>query len=231
MFLQPQALMSDPSLQRINMVESQVRASDVTDQRILRAMLEVPRELFAEPALRGLAYMDEDLPVAAPEKGRPARALLAPRTLAKLLQLAEIDSDARVLDVGCATGYSTAVLSKIAREVVAVEAEAALAARARSLLRELGIGNARVLEGPLAGGAPGEGPYDAIVVNGGVGQAPRRLLEQLKDGGRLVAVLADGVLGRGTVWHRAGSAFDARTGFEAGARQLPGFERSKGFVF
>src|SRR5688572_23708583 len=98
--------MIDSKEQRINMVESQVRPSDVTDRRIIRAMLEIPREMFVPDSLRALAYMDEGVPVTTRADRKAPRMLLAPRTFAKLVQLAGIDADDVVLDVGCATGYS-----------------------------------------------------------------------------------------------------------------------------
>src|SRR5204862_3913497 len=150
--------MTDSKQQRINMVESQVRPSDVTDRRIIRAMLEVPREAFVPQSLQALAYMDEAVPAAESAGGRPGRCLLAPRTLAKLMQLAEVGPGAVVLDVGCATGYSTAVLARLAKAVVAVEVDAALAARATQTLRRLGVGNAAVIEGALEKGAASHAP-------------------------------------------------------------------------
>ncbi len=222
--------MIDSKQQRINMVESQVRPSDVTDRRIIRAMLEVPREAFVPQSLQALAYMDEAVAAIDADGGRPGRCLLAPRTFAKLVQLAEIGSDAVVLDVGCATGYSTAVLARLAKSVVAVEVDAALAARATQTLRHLGVGNAVVIEGALEKGAASHAPFDAILLEGAVPQVPEALLEQLKDGGRLVAVIADGIFGRAQVWRRTGKVFDARPVFDAGAQPLPGFARQAEFV-
>ena len=217
--------------QRTNMVESQVRPSDVTDRRIIRAMLEVPRERFVPASLQALAYMDETVPAIEGAGGRPGRFLLAPRIFAKLVQLAEIGPDAVVLDVGCATGYSTAILGRLAKAVVAVEVDAALAARATQTLRQLGVNNAVVIEGALEGGAPSHAPFDAILLNGAVPRMPQELLEQLKDGGRLVAVIADGAFGRAQVWRRTGKVFDPRPVFDAGAQPLPGFSRQVEFVF
>ena len=131
--------MTDSKQQRINMVESQVRPSDVTDRRIIRAMLEVPREVFVPRSLQALAYMDEAVPAAEPAGGRSGRFLLAPRTFAKLVQLAEIGPDAVVLDVGCATGYSTAVLARLAKAVVAVEAEDCAVPLAGVVVDALGV--------------------------------------------------------------------------------------------
>jgi protein-L-isoaspartate(D-aspartate) O-methyltransferase len=222
--------MTDSIEQRLNMVESQVRPSDVTDRRIIRAMLEVPREAFVPEGLRALAYMDEGVPVEQRPAGMPPRTLLAPRTFAKLVQLAEIDADAVVLDVGCATGYSTAVLARLARAVVALEADAALAGLARATLRRLEVDNALLIEGPLAAGVPSHAPFDAILLEGAVPRVPHELLEQLKDGGRLVGVRAQGAFGRAEVWRRSGKAFDARPAFDAGAGPLPGFSVEAGFV-
>ena len=230
----------DSKLQRLNMVESQVRPSDVTDRRIIKAMLDVPREQFVPAAMAPFAYMDESLTVSAPEpsasrgsaNGRPVdRYLLAPRTFAKLVQLAEIGSDAVVLDVGCATGYSTAILARLAARVVAVESNKTLAETARYTLQQQGVTNATVLNGRLTEGAPAEGPFDAILLNGAVETIAPPLLEQLKDGGRLVGVFKEDGLSRAHVWQRAGKVVDARAAFEAGAAVLPGFERHKGFVF
>ena len=222
--------MIDSRQQRINMVESQVRPSDVTDRRIIRAMLEVLREAFVPPSLQALAYMDEAVPAVESAGGRPGRCLLAPRTLAKLIQLAEVGPDAVVLDVGCATGYSAAVLGRLAKAVVAVEVDAALAARASQTLRQLGVNNAVVIEGALEKGAPSHAPFDAILLNGAVPRIPGELLEQLRDGGRLVAVIADGAFGRAEVWRRTAKLFDSRPVFDAGAQPLPGFSRHAEFV-
>jgi protein-L-isoaspartate(D-aspartate) O-methyltransferase len=223
--------MTDSKQQRINMVESQVRPSDVTDRRIIRAMLEVPRELFVPRSVQVLAYMDEAVPALEPASGRPGRFLLAPRTFAKLVQLAEVGPGSVVLDVGCATGYSTAVLARLAKAVVAVEIDASLAARATQTLRQLGVNNALVIEGALETGAPSHAPFNAILLNGAVPQVPAALLEQLKEGARLVGVIAEGAFGRAQVWQRTGKLFDSRPVFDAGAEPLPGFSRQADFVF
>jgi protein-L-isoaspartate(D-aspartate) O-methyltransferase len=217
--------MTDTSLQRQNMVESQVRPSDVTHRGILRAMREVPREIFASGPLKAMAYMDEPLQVAT------GRFLLAPRTFAKLVQLAEVGEAANILDIGAATGYSCAVLGKIAKVVIALECDSALAAHAVKNLKLLGISNVKVVIGPLAEGAAGDGPFDAIILNGMVPNVPAVLLDQLKDDGTLVGVLAQGPIGKATAWRRFGRGFDARSAFEAGAPELPGFEHKTEFVF
>jgi protein-L-isoaspartate(D-aspartate) O-methyltransferase len=217
--------MNDFATQRINMVDSQVRPSDVTDRRILRAMLAVPREAFVPEQVKATAYMDEHLALG------QGRFLLAPRTFAKLVQLLAIGEEDAVLDVACATGYSTVALGMLARQVVGVEENATLAEQARAALARLGRANAVIKTGALTAGAPNEGPFDAILINGCVVDIPDALLDQLKDGGRLAAIRADGRVGQATIWRRHGTSFDARPAFDAGAPLLPGFEKQPGFVF
>ncbi len=222
--------MTDAAVQRLNMVESQVRPSDVTDRRIARAMLEIPRERFVSTALKPLAYMDDHLPAGESPQGSEPRKLLAPRTFAKLIELANIGTGGVVLDVGCASGYSSAVLARLCETVVAVESSSNLASSATETLRELNIDNVVVVTGPLQTGYASEGPYDAIVVQGAVDEVPDGLLDQLKDGGRLVAIEAGEGVMHAVVWRRLGETFDERRAFEAFAPRLPGFERAPSFA-
>jgi protein-L-isoaspartate(D-aspartate) O-methyltransferase len=215
--------MVDAATQRLNMVESQVLTSDVTDRRILRAMRELPRERFVPAPMTALAYMDEAVPVT--PAGAERRWLLAPRVLAKLLQLADIGDDNHVLDVGGATGYSAAVLAGMGKSVVALESGLKLAELARANLAALALGNASVAVGELTAGWVDSAPYDAIVLQGAVANAPEVLFDQLKDGGRLVAILLAGGLGKATIWRRLGRSVDAWGAFDAAAPVLPGFER------
>lgn len=224
--------MADFELQRKNMVESQIRPSDITDRRIMRAMLALPRERFAPSDTNALAYMDQDLPVGAVSSdGRGRRALVAPRVLAHLVQLLEIAPGDRVLEVGTATGYGAAVLSHIAKSVVALECDAALAHRARSVAAELELAGLTVVTGPLSAGWAAEAPYAAIMLSGAVSDVPPALLDQLQDGGRMAAVVVDGGVGRLMQWRRLGLNFPSRHVAEVGARTLPGFERTPGFAF
>lgn len=223
------------AIQRKNMVESQVRPSDVTDRRIIRAMLDLPREEFVAPRVRDLAYMDGPVDVAV-APGQASRSLLAARVLAKLVQAAQIEPDAAVLDVGAATGYSSALLAHVAGSVVALESDAGLAEIARgklaSLQDEFGLKDkVQVVEGHLADGWAADGPYDAIVVEGAVQEVPPQLLDQLKDGGRLVAIVGEGLVGRAAVWRRDGSTFGRLDIFDAHAALLPGFQKAPEFVF
>lgn len=221
----------DYATQRKNMVESQVRPSDVTDRRIIRAMLELPRERFVPERFRAIAYMDGPVPLTPAEAGGPRRALLPARTLAKLVQAAEITSDAAVLDVGAGTGYGAALLAWLAGSVVALECDARLADTARATLREVGADKVAVVVGELTQGWPNEGPYDAILVEGAVDAITPELLDQLKDGGRLVAVVGNRTAGRATVWRRDGATFGGTAVFDAAADLLPGFEKAYVFAF
>ena len=222
--------MTDPAEQRHNMVESQVRPSDVVDRRIVRAMAAVEREAFVPAAQRAIAYMDEAVPVEPAGRG-PRRCLLAPRVFAKLVQLMRLPDGAAVLDIGGATGYSAAVLSHMAKSVIALEQDAGLAQTAGRVLGEQKIANVKVVAGPHAEGRQLDGPYDGILLNGQVPDIPAALLDQLKDGGRLVAILASGPASKAVVVQRGGTQFDRREDFDAGAAALPGFERAARFVF
>ena len=188
--------------ERLTMVESQLRPNEVTDTRLLAAMRALPRERFVPPKLSALAYMDEAIEVFPAFDGAPPRFLLAPMVLARLVQLAAIQPEDSVLDIGCATGYSTAVLASLGRSVIGLEPEPELARAARDRLRELGIENAAIVEGPLSAGLPEGAPYDVIVLNGSVPEVPESLLAQLKDGGRLAAILSAGAnqASQGKAW-------------------------------
>jgi len=210
---------------RRTMVDNQVRPADVTDQRILGALLEVPRERFVAPSRQAVAYLDIDAPAA----DGSARALLKPIVFGKLLQAAAIKGSEHVLDVGCATGYSAAVLAGLAAKVVALEEDAALARSATSNLA--GAGNVAVVTGPLTAGWPQGGPYDVILLEGRSEVVPEPLCEQLADGGRLLAVIGSMPMGKATIYERIGKTLTARPLFDAGAPLLPGFVKPPQFVF
>jgi len=216
---------------RQSMVDSQIRPNDVTDLRIIGAMLDVPRERFVPANRADLAYLDDDLPLNDAPAGGTQRFLMEPMILAKLIQALDLSERDRVLDVGCATGYSAALLRQLAAEVVAVESDVELANIARRTLGELGVAGVQVVNGPLPNGVPEAGPYDAVLLNGSVEFVPEALLDQLKEGGRLVAVVRSGPLGRATLYLRTGGAISSRRLFDAGVPALPGFEVPRGFVF
>jgi len=211
--------------QRVKMVDGQLRTTDVTNAALLDAMLQVPRELFVPAQRQALAYIDEDIALGA------GRYLMEPSPFAKLVQLADIRADDFVLDVGCATGYSAVVLSRLCSSVVAVECDPELVARASEAVAALGYDNVAVVEGPLEKGYPSEAPYDVIVVEGAVELVPDELLAQLKDGGRLVAVFGTGHAAMARLYVREGETVSARRAFNAAVRPLPGFARKPSFQF
>ncbi len=217
--------MIDFGAARTAMVDRQVRTADVTRLPIIAAMLAVPRERFVPRASRAIAYAD-----AAIDLGE-GRALMEPRTFAKLLDAADIGSDDLVLDVGSATGYSAAVIARFAAAVVALEQDEAFAASAAATLTALDIDNVIHERGPLTEGAPEAGPYDVILLEGAVARPPETLLRQLKDGGRLVAVVAEGPVGQARVFTRSGEGWSSRRAFDATANLLPGFDVAPQFEF
>ena len=217
--------MTDFATARRHMVDGQVRTADVTDLRIVSAMLETPRENFVPPASAGLAYLDLDLSVG--DKG--SRRLLKPMVLAKLIQAADLASSDRVLDVGCTTGYAPAVLGRVAAQVVALEEDSGLAQAARAALAAQP--NVSVVSGPLSAGWPQGAPYDAILLEGATEIAPQTFLRQLKDGGRLVCILGSGPGAKAMLYCRSGEDLGGRPIFDANAPLLPGFAKVPVFAF
>lgn len=222
---------ADFSLQRAAMIEGQLRTQDVTHVPLLQAMAEVPREAFVPGRRKSLAYMDEDLEVAPASNGQPPRYLMEPARFARLAQLAEVRSSDLVLDIGCATGYSAAVLSKIASFVVALESDPVLAEMASATLAELDCVNVTVVTGPLEAGHPEEGPYDVIFLDGAVDFVPDAILGQLAEGGRLVAVIGQGNAARAHLFIKDDGIISSRADFNAAIKPLPGFRKEVGFVF
>ncbi|MER9581473.1 protein-L-isoaspartate O-methyltransferase [Mesorhizobium sp. M0276] len=220
---------ADFSELRVKMVDGQVRTTDVTSAPLLEAMLIVPREAFVGAAQRDLAYIDEDIRIATGADG--ARYLMEPSPLAKLIQLAEIKSTDSALDVGCGTGYASAILSRLARSVVALESDSALAETARTTLSSLGCSNVTVVQGALPQGHAAQAPYDVIFVGGSVTEVPVPLLDQLAEGGRLVAVEGQGNSGLARLFFKAGGVVTGRRAFNAAIKPLPGFERIHAFEF
>jgi protein-L-isoaspartate(D-aspartate) O-methyltransferase len=217
--------MIDFAAARRMMVDGQVRTSDVTDLRIIAAMLELPRERFVPETKADLAYLDLDVPVDA------GRRLLKPMVLAKMLQAAAVKADDRVLDVGCATGYSSAILSRIAHSVVALEEDPTLAGKAAENLAAIGASNVAVATGPLTQGWQADAPYDVIFVNGATEVVPHALCSQLAEGARLVVVFGRAPLGRAMLYRAVGGDVSGWPIFDAAAPLLPGFAATPAFVF
>ena len=216
------------STARQYMVDGQVRPSDVTDDRILEAMLTVPREVFVPASKRALAYLDLDLDVT---EGAARRCLITPALLAKMLQAAEIKATDRVLVVGCATGYAAAIVARFAAQVSATESDPALAGKATAAFAQLGIQNVTVKTAAAADGDAAGAPYDVIVLNGATEIIPTGLFGQLKEGGRLVGVFGLTPPPRATLVTHSHGDFGHRELFDATAPVLPGLERVPAFVF
>jgi len=216
---------------RARMVEGQVRPSDVSDLRIIAAMLELWRQNFVYPDQAELAYADLDLALRGEPGAASTRRLMRPRTLAKLIQTADISPQDAVLDVGCTTGYGAAVMAHLAGEVVALEQDADLAAFARKAISQSGIGNATVATGPLTAGWPAKAPYDVIVLEGATEVVPRTLFGQLRDGGRLLCIEGRGPATRAMLYRSAAGGVSGRPVFDAVAPLLPGFAEPPAFVF
>lgn len=206
----------DYAAARRSMVENQIRTNRVTDPLIIAAMSELPRETFLPPAVRGIAYVDHDVPLG------NGRSLMEPLVAARLLQLAEIGPGDVVLEIGANVGYLSAVIARLASAVLALENDAVLAKQARAALAELAINTVTVVEGDLRAGYAKQAPYDVIVINGGVTHVPTPILDQLAEGGRLVAMVLgeDGVM-RGTLFLRSGTVVSSRAAFEGATALLP----------
>jgi protein-L-isoaspartate(D-aspartate) O-methyltransferase len=223
--------MMDFAAARRMMVDGQVRTSNVTDLRIIAAMLDVPRERFVPLSKAGLAYADFDIPVTEAKPPASPRYLLKPMTLAKLIQAADIGERDVVLDVGCASGYSSAVIARVAGSVMALEEDAQLAEAAAANLKALGAGNVTVVTGPLIAGWPTAAPYDVVLLNGATEIIPKALLRQLKPAGRLLAILGRSPAAKAMLYRTTGAEFSGRPIFDAAAPLLPGFVAPPEFVF
>lgn len=216
--------MTDFATRRRMMVDTQVRPSDVTKYPIIDALLSIPREVFVPAATREAAYVDDLI------KLPDGRYVLDPRSLAKMLDVLNIQPGDVVLDLGCGLGYSAAVIAHMAQAVVAVEAEAEMAEEAQALLSGEDIDNAAVIAGPLEAGAAKHGPYDVITIEGGVEQVPQAVLDQLREGGRIAAIFMDGALGECRIGQKIDGSVDWRMAFNAAAPVLSGFEKARAFA-
>ena len=208
---------------RTAMIDSQVRVNDVTDRRLIGVLASVAREDFVPAAKQAVAYADMAI-----ETG-PGRWMLAARDFSKLVHAAAIMETDRILDIAPGAGYSTAVLARMGASVVALEQDEAAAGAARQNLSKAGVANAEVVSGALKAGAASKGPFDVVFINGAVDEVPKALLDQLSEGGRLVAVVAEGGVRRARVYSRAGGKTAYRTPFDCQAPALPGFERAAEF--
>lgn len=214
---------------RTKMVDNQIRTTGVTDLAVIDAFLTVPREAFVPANRQALAYIDEDLPLDG--EGGAARYLMEPSPFAKIVQLADVRKSDVVLDVGCASGYSSAILSQLAGSVIGLESDSALASAATSRLQELGYDNVVIVSGDLREGYSSEAPYDVILIEGAIDAVPEALFGQIKEGGRLVAVEGHGNAGVARIYVKENGIASGRSVFNAAVKPLPGFERVTEFEF
>ena len=215
--------MTDYAERRTMMVDTQVRPNDVTKFPVIEAMLTVQREDFVPEALRPVAYSGENLDLG---KGR---VVLEPRTLAKMVDTLDIQPTDLILDLGCGYGYSAAVMARMAEAVVAIEDDPDMANEAESRLSDAGVDNVAVLQAPLTEGSPEQGPYDAILIEGAIEELPSTISDQLKEGGRVVALFFQDRLGSVRLGQKRNGQINWRFAFHAHAPLLAGFARERGF--
>jgi protein-L-isoaspartate(D-aspartate) O-methyltransferase len=221
--------MADFAAARRMMVDGQIRPNDVRDPRIVEAMLEIPRERFVAASNADFAYGDLDLPIGG--NARFPRRLLKPMVLAKMVQAAAVGPSDHVLDVGCATGYSSALLARLAASVVALEEDPGLAKTAEQTLSDLRTSNVTIVTGAAIKGWPAGAPYDVIFLNGATEVVPKSLLAQLKEQGRLIAIMGRAPAGRVILYRCVGGNMSGWPVFDAAAALLPGFAEPPAFVF
>ncbi|MBU4530728.1 MAG: protein-L-isoaspartate O-methyltransferase [Hoeflea sp.] len=220
---------TDYQAARQKMVDNQIRTTDVTSHSVLKAFLTVAREDFVPTPLKPLAYIDTDLRIS--DVDGVGRYVMEPSPLAKMLQLAQITRDQVVLEIGCGSGYTAAILSLLAGSVVAVESDPALADQASELLSDTGYDNVAVVTSDLEKGYAAEGPYDLIFFNGAVEQVPAALFDQLREGGKLVAAIGSGLSAQAHLFVKDGGVVSGRPAFNISVKPLPGFRAVEAFVF
>ncbi len=219
----------DYAVARRNMVDTQIIPNRVTDQAVIDAMAEMPREAFVPANFKSVAYVDRAIPLTGD------RWIIEPMVVARLLQEAAIQPSDVVLSIGCGTGYAVAVMAKLASTVVAVECEKSFVQKSGDALTDLGIDNVAIIDGALPDGVADQVPYDVIFFDGAVAEVPDGIVDQLADGGRLVAMVVKsagpGGFSQAVLIQRFGGSVARREVFEAGAPLLPGFEASTSFRF
>ncbi|HYD05064.1 MAG TPA: protein-L-isoaspartate O-methyltransferase [Reyranella sp.] len=220
--------MTDFTLARRNMIDGQLRPNRVNNVQLLAAIADLPRERFLPPGLRSIAYADEDVPLG------NGRYLVEPMVLARLIQTLQPQPEDKALVVASGAGYGTAILARLVKSVVAVEADTGLAGSADQTIRELGITNVRQVTGRMEDGCTADAPYDVILIEGAVQHVPAAIVGQLAEGGRLATVIAAtsvGVLGLAQLMVKEGGVASSRPIFDAGTRALPGFATPPRFTF
>ena len=216
--------MTDYAALRTMMVDTQVRPQDVTKFPVIESMLSVPREKFVPDDKIEAAYVGTNVDF------DTGRVVLEPRTLAKMLDVLDIQNDELVLDIGSGLGYSAAVIARMAEAVVALEDDETRVAEAQAALSDLGADNVILHQGELTAGAAEHGPYDVITLQGAVERLPEGLTDQLKEGGRMACLFMEGALGVVRVGYKIDGEMNWRFAFNAGAPVLPGFEAHRAFA-
>ena len=218
---------------RFNMIEQQIRPWSVLDPAVLSLLASVRREDFVPAHLRALAFVDTQVPLLAGDAAGPC--MLEPKVEARLLQALQVQRHETVLEVGTGSGFMAALLAHRALNVTTLECRPLLAQRARDNLAKSGIVNTTVLDVSAAAGAQGraaDGPFDVIVLSGSVPDVPRALLQQLKPGGRLAAVVGELPIMRARLYTRAGEAAWSQADlFDTVAPRLEGFDEPTRFHF
>ena len=209
------------------MIDSQIRPNKVIDERVVAAFAQTPREEFVPKALRDVAYVDEDLALSG------GRYIIEAMVMGRMLQALEIEASHNVLLIGAGTGYTGALLSQLCASVIAIDNRSAAVDKTQELLAGMEIGNVAVLKGKLTEGYPSEGPYDAIIIEGGVETMPEELLAQLTLKGRLAAIWRenDRAQGEASLWSKAGDHFVRRSLFNAQVPTLTEFKAKATFEF
>lgn len=215
---------------RANMVESQLRPNRVTDEKLLRAFGSIAREDFLPASFKSFAYIDEDVGMGS------GRKMLAPLTLARLLQELNVGPADRVLDIGAGTGYAAALLNDIAGETIALETDQALLGQMKNAKRALGLEQVSCVNGTLCEGFPAASPYQAVLIEGAVQWVPDKIVNQMEEGARLACVFYPedyraGMLGTARLYHKTHGVLSERILFDAAAPLLPGFAVRQGFRF
>ena len=217
--------MAEFARRRRIMVDCQIRPSDITRQAIIEAMLEIPREEFVPSSMRDMAYIGDHLPLS------DGRVLLDPRLLAKMLDAVNLGDRDLVLDIGSCLGYSSAVISRLADAVIALEEDETMVGLAGMALARCAADNAAAIAGCLIDGAAEHGPYDVIVIEGGVEMVPRKIIDQLVDGGRIACLHLAGSVGECRIGTKRDGRLTWRAAFDAMAPVMPGFQRQSVFAF
>ncbi len=207
------------------MLDNQVRPVGVTSLSLLESLGEIKREKFVPENKIALSYSDMDIKL-----NSDNRYLMASASFAKLAQLADVKKDDIVLVVGCGSGYSVAVLSLLANAVVGIEQDEKLAEKANETLSNLNIGNGVVLNKDITKGVPSEAPFDVILLEGEVDEVPATLFRQLRDGARLVAVIAGDNIGKASIFVKSKNDISSRVAFDVKVPRLPILKKEAPFI-